>query len=248
MRPQHRTYRSLVSDKKLASFRVVVKETDLLVRAGRILEKETVDLIVKHRNPLEHYIQGHPEFLRETLPAPQDPLAPPIVKTMIDAARRAGVGPMAAVAGAIAEYVGTDLMAHSKDVIVENGGDIFMMTGFPLIAAIHAGRSPLSEKIGVLMEPCGRPMAVCTSSGTLGHSFSLGKADASVVVSGSAALADAAATAIGNRVSRKGDIEPAIAFGKEIEGVVGIIVVLGKEIGMWGEVDLRPISERRGPK
>jgi hypothetical protein len=89
-------------------------------------------------------------------------------------------------------------------------------------------------------------MAVCTSSGTLGHSFSLGRADASLVISGSAALADAAATAIGNRVSRKGDIEPAIAFGKEIEGVVGIIVVLGKEIGMWGEVDLVPISERRG--
>jgi ApbE superfamily uncharacterized protein (UPF0280 family) len=248
MRPQHRTYRSLISDKKLASFRVVVKETDLLVRADSILEKETLDLIVKHRNPLEHYIQRHPQFVRETAPVPQDPLAPAIVKTMIDAGRKAGVGPMAAVAGAIAESVGTGLMAHSKDVIVENGGDIFMMAGFSLTAAIHAGKSPLSEKIGVLMEPCGHPMAICTSSGTLGHSLSLGRADASLVISGSAALADAAATAIGNRVSRKGDIEPAIAFGKEIDGVVGIVVVLGKEMGMWGEVDLRPVPGRHGQR
>jgi ApbE superfamily uncharacterized protein (UPF0280 family) len=242
MKPERRTYRSLVSDKKLTGFRVAVKETDLFVRAARCLEKETLALILKYRNPLENYIERHREFLREMAPMPRDRLAPPIVKTMIEASRKAGVGPMAAVAGAMAQHVGLDLLAHTQDVIVENGGDIFSMTHFAVTAAIYAGKSPLSGKIGIRLEPDGRPVAVCTSSGTVGHSLSLGRADAAVVIAGSAALADAAATAIGNRVSGKGDIEPAIAFGKGIDGVHGIVVILGKEMGLWGDVVVEPIA------
>ncbi|UCD87462.1 MAG: UPF0280 family protein, partial [Desulfobacterales bacterium] len=130
-RPQQRTYRSLVSHKKLANFRIVVKETDLLVRADKPLETETKDLVLRYRIPLERYLEQHPGFVRAMVPWPQDQLAPPIVRTMIAASQKAGVGPMAAVAGAIAEYVGRDLLAYSKDVIVENGGDIFIKTGFP---------------------------------------------------------------------------------------------------------------------
>jgi len=216
----------------------VVKETDLLVRTDRPLETETRDLVLRHRIPLERYLEQHPEIVHGLIPLPQDQLAPPIVRTMIWAGQKAGVGPMAAVAGAIAEYVGRDLLAHTKDVIIENGGDIFIRTGFPLIAAVFAGKSPLSSKLGVRIDSPGRPVAVCTSSGTLGHSLSLGRADAAVVISESAALADAAATAIGNEVSGKHDIEPAIAFGRKIEGVLGIVVIVDKEIGFGGEVDL----------
>ena len=194
--PEHRTYRSLVSHQKLASFRIVVRETDLLVRADKPLETETKDLVLKYRIPLERYLEQHPEFVHAMVPWPKDKLAPPIIRTMIAAGQEAGVGPMAAVAGAIAEYVGRDLLAHSEDVIVENGGDIFIRTGFPLVAAIFAGKSPLSSKLGVRVNSPERPVAVCTSSGTLGHSLSLGRADAAVVISDSAALADAAATAI----------------------------------------------------
>ena len=235
---EHRTYRSLISDKKLASFRVVVNETDLLVRADRPLETQTRDLILRHRIPLERYIEQHPEFVHRMIPLSHDRLASPIIRTMITAGQKAGVGPMAAVAGAIAEYVGRDLLAHSKDVIVENGGDIFIRTGFPLVAAIFAGKSSLSSKLGVRIDSPGRPVAVCTSSGTLGHSLSLGRADAAVVISESAALGDAAATSIANKVSGRQDIEPAIEFGKKIEGVLGIVVVLDKEIGFGGEVEL----------
>jgi len=216
----------------------VVKETDLLIRADRPLENETRDLVLRHRIPLERYLEQHPEFVHTMIPLPQDQLASPIVRTMIAAGQKAGVGPMAAVAGAIAEYVGRDLQAYSKDVIVENGGDIFIRAGFPLVAAIFAGKSPLCSKLGVRVNSPERPVAVCTSSGTFGHSLSLGRADAVVVISESAALADAAATAIGNKVSDKHHIEPAIEFGKKIEGVQGIVVILGKEIGFWGKVDL----------
>lgn len=239
MKPyEPRTYRSLVSEGRLTSFRVVVKETDLFVRVERPLETETRDLVIGCRNSIERYIEGHPEFVRSLTPLPQDDSAPLIVKKMIAAGREAGVGPMASVAGAIAEHVGQELTRLSRDVIVENGGDIFIRTGFPLVAAILAGRSPLSNKIGVRIDSPDHAMGVCTSSGTVGHSLSFGRADAAVVISESVALADAAATAIGNRVADRRDVERAIDLGKEIRGVRGIVVIVGDNIGFWGGVEL----------
>jgi len=216
----------------------VVKETDLLVRAERALQRETRELVLKHRTPLERYIEDHLAFVDQLRPLHQDRFAPPIIRTMIDASQKAGVGPMAAVAGAIAEYVGKDLLAHSKEVIIENGGDIFLRTTFSLDVAIFAGPSSLSTKLGVRIDSLQRPMAVCTSSGTIGHSLSLGRADAAVVISESAALADAAATAVGNAVSKKTDISSAIQLGKNIPGVEGIVVILEDQIGMWGNLEL----------
>ena len=177
-----------------------------MVRAERALQDETRDLVLKHRMALERYIGDHPDFVDRLTPYPRDPLAPPIVKTMMEAGRKAGVGPMGAVAGAVAEYVGRDLLAYSEEIIIENGGDIFIRTTFPLTVAILAGGSPLTGKLGVRIDSPESPVGVCTSSGTVGHSFSLGRADAAVVISASAALADAAATAIGYRVSDKADI------------------------------------------
>jgi ApbE superfamily uncharacterized protein (UPF0280 family) len=234
-----RHYRSLVSKHKLETFRVVVKETDLMVRTERPLQEETTDLVLKHRMALERYIGDHPDFADRLTPYPLDPFAPPIVRTMMEAGQKAGVGPMGAVAGAVAEYVGRDLLAYSKEVIIENGGDIFIRTTFPLTVAILAGHSTLSGKLGVrINSQASRPVGVCTSSGTVGHSLSLGRADAAVVVSASAALADAAATAIGNAVSDKADVPSAIRLGEKIDGVLGIVVILDDKMGVWGNVEL----------
>lgn len=145
---------------------------------------------------------------------------------------------MGAVAGAVAEYVGRDLLAYSEEVIIENGGDIFIRTTFPLTVAILAGGSPLSGKLGVRIDSPESPVGVCTSSGTVGHSLSLGRADAAVVISASAALADAAATAIGNRVSDKADIASATHLGENIDGVLGVAVILDDKMGAWGQVEL----------
>jgi len=235
---EDRAYRSLVSGHDLHTFRVVVKETDLLIRAERPLEKETRDLVLKHRMPLERYIGDHPEFVHQLTPFPRDPLAPPIVKTMVAASHKASVGPMAAVAGVLAEYVGRDLLELSKEVIVENGGDIFIKTSFPVTVAIYAGHSPLSNRVGVRIDPAGPPVAVCTSSGTVGHSLSLGRADAALVISGSAALGDASATAIGNAVLKRDDISTAIRLGEQIQGIWGVVVIAGDQMGAWGEVEL----------
>jgi len=123
-------------------------------------------------------------------------------------------------------------------VIVENGGDIFLQTKTPRVAAVYAGASPLSGKVGVRISRVGRPLGVCTSSGTVGHSLSFGRAEAAIVVAESAALADAAATALGNRVQTAEDIEPALVWLRGIKGVLGGAVVVGEKLGAWGEVEL----------
>jgi len=233
-----RHYRSLVSEHRLETFRVVVKETDLMVRTERPLQEETTDLVLKHRMALERYIGDHPDFADRLTPYPLDPFAPPIVKTMMEAGQKAGVGAMGAVAGAVAEYVGGDLLAYSREVIIENGGDIFIRTTFPLTVAVLAGHSTLSGKLGVRIDSPASPVGVCTSSGTVGHSLSLGRADAAVVVSASAALADAAATAIGNAVTDKADVPSAIRLGEKIDGVLGIVVIMEDKMGVWGNVEL----------
>jgi ApbE superfamily uncharacterized protein (UPF0280 family) len=157
---------------------------------------------------------------------------------MIEAGRRAGVGPMAAVAGAIAEYVGRDLLGYSNEVIVENGGDIFLAMTDPATIAILAGSSPLSNRLGLRADFPQGSVGICTSSGTVGHSLSLGAADAVVVLSESTALADAVATALGNKVGDGADIEAALAAGKAIEGVLGLVVIVGARLGVWGQVEL----------
>jgi ApbE superfamily uncharacterized protein (UPF0280 family) len=235
---QNRFYRNLVSKQNLISFNVRVKETDLFVQATKRLDTLTKDLILRYRGVIESYIQSYPEFVTALTPWPIMSPAPMIINDMISAAAKAGVGPMAAIAGAIAAYVGNDLISYTQEVIVENGGDIFFHVDDALTIAVFAGTSPLSLKIGMKVKPQKKAMAVCTSSGTVGHSLSFGKADAVCVMSPNCALADAAATAICNRVKSKKDIQTAINFGKQIDEVMGLVIIVGDKIGAWGDFEL----------
>jgi ApbE superfamily uncharacterized protein (UPF0280 family) len=151
------------------------------------------------------------------------------------------VGPMAAVAGAMAEYVGKDLLAYSDEVIVENGGDLFLKVDMQRQVGIYAGDSPLSGKIALEVWPEETPMGMCTSSGTVGHSLSYGAADAVIAVSPSTALADAAATAIGNMVKDATDINKAIEYAMSVDGLDGIVVIKGSDMGVWGKVRLSEV-------
>jgi ApbE superfamily uncharacterized protein (UPF0280 family) len=235
---QPRTYRHWIESKDLAAFTVTVKETDLYIRAASNLQKKTHRLVFKYRRQLERYIEQNPEFFTSLKPLPVPAKAPRIVKEMIEAGRKADVGPMAAVAGAVAEFVGRELLEFSPEVIIENGGDIFMKVLRKKVIGIYAGDSPLTGKIGLEINPGDTPLGVCTSSGTVGHSLSFGKADAVVTVAGSAALADAAATAVCNRVKTPGDINDAIELGKGISGLRGIVIIIGNDIGVWGDIKL----------
>jgi hypothetical protein len=235
---QPRTYRHEIKDADLVSFTVSVKETDLYIRAVRDLTTEALAAIHEVRGPLEEYIRDHPLFLHSLAPVAVESGAAEIVCVMAEAARLANVGPMAAVAGAMAELVGRKLLAFSPEVIVENGGDIFLKVNSRRQIGIYAGESAFTGKLAVEVAPGQTPLGVCTSSGTVGPSLSLGLADAAIILSSSAALADAAATAVGNLVKSEQDIDAAIGHGKQIKGISGIIVIVGGSMGAWGDIRL----------
>ncbi len=235
---EERTYRNLVKTDDLLKFEVMVKETDLLVRAKKDLSRETREAVLTYRHQIEAYIAAHPEFARSLVPLDEDPYAPRIVQEMIQSSRCASVGPMAAVAGAVAEFVSKDLLELSEEVIVENGGDIYMATSRERTIGIYAGESPLSLKVGILVQAEDSPLGICTSSGTVGPSLSFGAADAICILSKSAALADASATAVGNKVKTKKDIEAGLETGKNIEGILGTLIIIGDRMGVWGNIRL----------
>lgn len=233
-----RKYRGLFKGKDLEFFEVQVGQTDLMVGAKKNLEAETLSAVRKYRSQLEAYIDAHPAF-KETL-APIRPAdnAPFIVKEMCRVAYLANVGPMAAVAGAISQLVGDDLLEYVDEVIVENGGDIFIKTDSPRKVSVFAGTSPLSGRISLEVLPKDSPIGICTSSGTVGPSLSLGKADAAVILSKNTFLADAVATATGNIVRTKDDINDALDFAMGVEGVEGAMIVIGDYMGIKGKLRL----------
>ena len=127
-------------------------------------------------------------------------------------------------------------------MIVENGGDIFLVTARPRVAGIFAGASPLTGHLGLQLTRVNEPLGLCTSSGTVGPSLSFGRADAAIILASSAALADAAATALGNRIQTADDIERGLAFVRHVPGVLGAVAIVGESLGAWGEVELVPIE------
>ncbi|MBN2808310.1 MAG: UPF0280 family protein [Deltaproteobacteria bacterium] len=228
------------------SFEVRVEESDLWI-SGLQTEYRSLayERLLYYRNGLKVFLQRHPEWQDSLAPmAPSAyPLAPPLARRMMAAAEVAGVGPMAAVAGALAEAVGRDLMALASELVVENGGDIFLTGRSQYRLAIFAGTSPLSGSLGIRLSAsapfsCG----VCTSSARVGHSLSFGRADALTIVADDTALADAVATAMANRVQKKKDLARVVERALSVKGIRGAVAVLGSELAAGGELELIDIS------
>lgn len=239
--PKEHAYRRGVHPKDLISFRVLIKETDLLVSASKDLSKQTRYRVHHYRRQLEDYIKSKPDFLSTLLPYPEDPFAPEIIREMISTTRIFDVGPMAAVAGTIAQLVGRDLLKHTEELIVENGGDIFLKAKRPITVSIFAGSSKFNDKLGVVIYPEQMPTGICTSSATVGHSLSLGTADSVSIVANKASIADAAATALGNRITDRFKLKKEIESMKESTNIKGGVVIIGKTMASWGEIELTKI-------
>jgi len=226
----------LNKDSDMVSFSAAVKETDLCIWARHDLREKTLSAVLRYRGQLERYIRRYPLFRTALEPFCIQDDAPSIVKAMSLAAKKVSVGPMASVAGAIAEYVGKDLLAFSPEVVVENGGDIFLRLERKKMIGIYSGQSPLNREVSLEIRPEETPMGICTSSGMLGHSFSFGRADAVVALAHSAALADASATAIGNQVKEVSDVKKGIEFSKRIDGLKGVVIIKDDKMEVYGKV------------
>lgn len=230
-------------DEKVAllEHREVIKESDIFIKTDKAKAIRAAILIIKyHRNHLEEYIAKHPDFLTTLIPIKIEEDAPEIIKIMAEAAEIADVGPMAAVAGALAD-LGVKQMVKmgAKVAILEDGGEIAGVSNVPINIGIFAGYSPLSGKIGFRLHIEDFPIGIATSSGTVGHALSFGEADAATILANNATLADAAATAVCNEV--KGiDFEKSIQNGLEkaetIDGIRGALIIRGKFAGIVGKL------------
>lgn len=233
-------YRALQEAEDLRYFRVSVDETDLSIGAKGDLRREALAAVLEARRQVLAQIADRPRFRTSLEPLKPHGTESPLIRQMLAAGSLASVGPMAAVAGAIAEYVGRELAKQSREVVVENGGDVFLFGARKRSVAILAGSSPLSGLLAVCVAP-GEGCGVCTSSGTVGHSLSLGRADAAMVVAKDCALADAAATRLGNLAQDPEKLDGPLEEILAIPGIEGALVIAGERIGVKGKLELRPL-------
>lgn len=235
-----RFYRYYGSD-RILTFNVKLDTSDLYIRADKDLYDEAYRVLLSARTQLEDYIRKHDEFLHSLDPVIPHGDEPAIALSMFRASSAAGTGPMAAVAGAIAEVVGRELVKYSEEVIVENGGDIWMKLTAPSTIGLYANNVYFKDNVGIRIYPTETPCSICTSSPRLGHSISFGNADSVTVIAGDGALADAMATAVCNMVKTGDDIEKALEFGMSRSGVRGVMIVFREMLGIQGGIELAPV-------
>ncbi|MDP2217968.1 MAG: UPF0280 family protein [Methanolobus sp.] len=215
-----------------------LKETIVTIQADERSHIEAAkDEIVRQRMELERYISFDPFFRTSLEPYAIKGEAPEIVKRMTEAAKIMDIGPMSAVAGTISAFaVEVMVGAGASFAIVDNGGDIAIINDRPVVVGIYAGNSPL-KNLGFTMEERDTITGICTSSGTVGPSISFGMADAAVVFSDDVALADSAATALGNATGVGRDaVEASFNVVSGTPGIKGAILIQGEYVGLWGDV------------
>ncbi len=193
--------------------------------------------IVRQRQILEDYIRRHPAFRASFEPVELLPEAPEVARRMAQAAHAVGVGPMAAVAGAMAQWAAeAGLKAGAAEAIVDNGGDIYLQAAEPVVVGLHAGMGKPANRLAFSLQPADTPVAICSSSGRMGHSTSLGQCDLATVVARDAALADAAATLAANLVRTVEDVDAALERIVAIDGIDGLVVVKDDRVGLAGHL------------
>jgi len=236
---QRRFYRDWVKAKDLYSMRVVIKETDLQVLTDKTIDKAFIDARVNsYRRDIESYISKDSRFLTSLKPIEVELHAPAVVREMARQAKKVNVGPMAGVAGAIAQYLGKDILKRgAREVIIENGGDIFLKIKKNRNIAIYAGNSILSGKLCLRIKSKDTPLGIATSSGTVGHSLNFACADAVVILAKNAILADVVATATSNLVKTRQDFKKAIDFAKKVSGVSGLVIIMKNSLASWGKIE-----------
>ena len=228
---EKRTYRTFTH--KEAVFRICCERFDAACAE-----------IVRQRQILEDYIAGDPAFRRSLEPVGLHADAPEVARRMARAARLVGVGPMAAVAGAMAQCAAeAALEAGAPEAIVENGGDVYLQAAGPVTIRLHTGTAELGDRLAFSLRADDTPISICSSSGRMGHSMSLGECDLATVVAKDAALADAAATLAANLVKTVGELDPALERIAGIEGVDGVLIVQHDHVGLAGR--LPPLVKTR---
>jgi len=219
-----------------------IGESNIMISSDKPIKTLAKKFLVQIRCEIERYIKLQPEFSESFKPIKIKKNAPLIIKQMSKASHSANVGPMAAIAGAIAEELGNCLDKHVSELIIENGGDIFVNVKRQIVIGVRCHNKTIKDNLGILLNKKRGRCAICTSSGTIGHSFSYGKADAATVIAKNGAIADAWATRLGNEIKSQKDIKKALSLLKNIKDVSGALVLYKKTIAAWGDIELTQIT------
>ena len=242
MEYRERSYRSRFSSDERRWFCVKFLESDLWIGVDRgsyraSMEADTYAMLVDLRRQMDAYLLMDPQYKTALTPYNAGVEAPNILKEMSRVSHKTGIGPMSAVAGAVAKKVAEFL--GTQEVIVENGGDIYAQAASDMDISVFAGQSPLSEKIGLHIPAAEFPLGICTSSGTVGPSLSLGRADAVMIVCKDVLLADSYATAMANRIKTVNDLQSVIDRISDIPEILGAIAVKDDRMAITGRFELR---------
>ena len=217
--------------RKPRSFDIQVQDMTLHIQAGTDFNEESRAAALSFWEQLHAYTLRNPDIRSSKRPidVPED--APEIVREIVRAARRAGVGPMYSFQGAVTDYVGRFLSREVSEVTVNCDGDYFIL-----------GRR--RQKLTVLRRPSGSTMAVVVpaSKRGIGISMTLGRGRASIdglaVLAESCMVADAAAAGVQAILPKENGFASALAYLRQVRGVLGGLVVVGERIGMAGAVEI----------
>jgi len=248
-----RKYREQFNVKRFAGFSVIFRESDLWIGVDREsllnfiideMKELTLQKIKELRKNLDDYISEEPQFAKSLDPFIPGKFAPSEAVEMAEAAAKAGIGPMSAVAGLFAREAGLEILQNFSplELVIENGGDIFAVVKDELVLSVFAGKSPLSGKTGLIIPPGTGRIGVCTSAGTVGPSLSFGKADAVVVACKDILLADAFATALGNLVKNPDDIERVLDISRRYPEIISVLIICGDKMGVRGDYEVKIIK------
>ena len=231
-------YRSRVKNREEFSYRVVYKNTEFIISSSSDISDRIEKPLRDIYRDLESVIAEDPFFLKSLSPVVPKDFYPPSIKRMCGLSSEFNVGPMAAVAGTVNDYVASQIPVDAEDLIIENGGDVYIRSGRDVITGIYVKNPFFKDSLAVRIKASSTPCGLCSSSGTFGHSLSMGKCDLAVVLSTSSISADAAATAIANSVEKIEDVEEALNEYKRFDSITGILIIKDDRIGIWGEFEL----------
>lgn len=231
-------YRRNISVKDKYCYRLKYKYTDLFITSDRDILKELEFPVLSFYEEIEKVILNEPVFEKSLVPVRARSHYPPVIRKMCHAAKVFRVGPMAAVAGAVCDRLAESIADSCRFLMIENGGDVFIKSNGPVNIGLYSSNKYFSDRLNIRIDAERTPCGICSSSGRMGHSLSLGRSDLVTILSGSTILADAAATAVANSIKGQTDIERAIRRYKRNKEVRGLIIIKNDRIGIWGAVQL----------
>jgi ApbE superfamily uncharacterized protein (UPF0280 family) len=226
---------------ELFSLHIVFKQTDIWLKTEGKPDCQQAELFLKQAyHDIEGYLACDKGFLQSLHPCKVPETAPEIIKDMSRYSEEADVGPMAGVAGAIAEYIGKRISSRHRLVFCNNGGDIYYRSPAEESFSLSAPGSPFDNKIRICVPSSIEGKGLCTSSGTFGHSINMGRAYAVSILAQNACLADVWATAVSNRIRSHLDLKHILKWCTETECIEGVVILVDDYLAAWGDIRLAP--------